>query len=162
MGRIYWCVCGFGLWTGNAWGSDTSQHLADPYSASHLMHGIIFYAVLISFTKKLSLQARFLIALLIEIGWELLENSPLIIERYRAATASMEYTGDSILNSTGDILFALVGFWIAYRLPWKWTLALCVVIEVIMLLLYRDNLTLNVLMLLHPVEDIRSWQMLHG
>jgi hypothetical protein len=161
MGRIPWCECGIGLWTGNAWGSDTSQHFADPYSSSHLLHGIIFYWALRYLAPKLRLRYRFLIAVVIEVVWELLENSPLIINRYRAGTASLDYFGDSILNSTGDILFVMLGFWIAFRISWKWALALTIAIELIMLVLYRDNLTLNVIMLLHPIQSIKDWQILH-
>lgn len=160
MGRIPQCTCGFGIWTGNAWGSDTSQLLADPYTTSHVLHGILFYWGLSFFAKKLSVRQRLIIALLIEIGWEILENSPLIIERYRASTASLDYFGDSILNSTGDVLSALLGFWMAYRLPWKLILALSIAVELIMLVLYRDNLTLNVVMLVYPLEVIKDWQML--
>ncbi len=161
MGRIPWCTCGFGLWTSNAWGSDTSQLLADPYTTSHILHGIIFFWALRYLTPKLPVRYRLVIALLIEVGWELLENSPLIIHRYRAGTAASDYFGDSILTSTGDVLFALVGFWLAYRLPWKLILALSVAIEIIMLILYRDNLTLNILMLLYPIQAIKNWQILH-
>lgn len=161
MGRIWMCACGFGLWTSSAWSSETSQHLADPYSLSHLLHGIIFYWAL-SFFRKLNLGTRLVIALLLEIGWEILENTPFIIDRYRAATASLDYTGDSILNSVGDVAFMLLGFWLALRLPWKWTLAIVILIELLMLVMFRDNLTLNVLMLLWPVTSIREWQALHG
>ena len=162
MGRIWLCSCGLGVWTSNAWGSETSQLFADPYSTSHFLHGIIFYWALRYITPKLPLRYRFLLAVLIEVGWELLENSPLIINRYRAGTASLDYFGDSILNSMGDVLFVPLGFWVAYRFPWKWTLALAVIIELVMLAIYRDNLTLNVLMLLHPIQGIKNWQMLHG
>jgi hypothetical protein len=160
MGRVPWCACGLGIWTSNAWGGDTSQHLADPYTSSHVLHGIIFYWALYFLAPKLLVRYRLIIALLLEVGWEILENSPIIIDRYRAATASLDYLGDSILNSTGDVLFALAGFWLAYRLPWKLILALSIAVELIMLLLYRDNLTLNVLMLIYPIDAIKEWQMM--
>ncbi len=162
IGRIPFCACGVGLWTSSAWSTETSQLFADPYSASHLLHGVLFFGALWFLRKKISLHWCFVIALLLETGWEILENSPLIIDRYRAATASLDYYGDSIFNSVGDVLFALLGFWIAYRLPWEWTLALVVVIELFMLWMFRDNLTLNVLMLIYPVQGIREWQMMHG
>ncbi len=162
MGRIAVSTYGIGLWTGNAWGSDTSQLFADPYTTSHILHGIIFYLALRYLAPKMPMEYRFLIALMIEVGWELLENSPIIINRYRANTASLDYFGDSILNSVGDVFAALFGFWLAHRFSWKWIVALFVIIELGMLLLYRDNLTLNVLMLLYPFEGIKNWQMLHA
>ncbi len=161
MGRIAWCACGIGLWTSSAWSSATSQLFADPYSASHVLHGIIFYLALWYLLRRLPLHWRLIIALLIEVGWEILENSPIIINRYRAATASLDYFGDSILNSVGDSIFMLFGFWLAYKLPWRVTLVLSIAIELIMLALYRDNLTLNVLMLLYPFQAVKQWQMVH-
>lgn len=167
MGRIPFCTCGLHLWTADPWSSASSQNFADPYSSSHMLHGMIFYGFLLfigSFLSRrgvtwLTLRIRFFLAIIIEMAWEILENSPLIIERYRSATASLGYTGDSILNSTGDVLFMMLGFWIALRLPWKWTLALGIAVELVMLWLYRDNLTLNVLMLVAPINAIKSWQM---
>ncbi|TSC59004.1 MAG: hypothetical protein Greene041619_185 [Candidatus Peregrinibacteria bacterium Greene0416_19] len=158
MGRIPVCKCGVGLWTWSAWSSQTSQHLGDPYSTSHVLHGIIFFAILAFAARRLRLDYRFLIALMIEVGWELLENSLLIINRYRSVTASLDYTGDSILNSTGDVLFMMLGFWLAWKLRWQWTLAIVITTELLMLVFYRDNLTLNILMLLYPVPAIRTWQ----
>ncbi len=158
MGRIAWCECGFGLWTSHAWSSDTSQMLADPYSFTHVIHGIIFYAILRCFASWIPLQGRFLVALVIEVAWEVFENTPFVIDRYRAATASLDYTGDSVLNSIGDILSAVVGFYLAARLPWKWTLAIAIVIELLLLVTIRDNLTLNILMILFPIEAIKQWQ----
>ncbi|MDO8649280.1 MAG: DUF2585 family protein [Candidatus Peregrinibacteria bacterium] len=159
MGRIPWCECGFGLLETSAWSTSTSQHFVDPYTLSHILHGLIFYAVLNLFRKRIPLQYRLLIALGIEVGWEVLENSPIIIERYRAQTASLEYFGDSILNSLGDVLSALVGFWMAHRFSWKWTLGLLIVIEFAMLWAIRDNLTLNIIMLLTPIQAIKEWQL---
>lgn len=157
MGREFLSDSGFGVWSA-AWTPNTSQWLADPYSASHVLHGIIFFWLLHVFAKKLSMRTRFMIALLIEVAWEIFENSPIIINRYREATASLEYFGDSIYNSLGDVLFALLGFWIAYKLPWKWTLAFVIAIELILLYWIKDNLTLNILMLLYPIESIKNWQ----
>ncbi len=160
LGRIPYCECGIGLWTNNAWGTDTSQHFGDPYSFSHVLHGILFYLGLWIVARKLPVRYRFLIAVLLEIAWEILENTPLIINRYRAATASLDYFGDSILNATGDILFAMLGFWIAWKLPWKVTVIVTIIIELLMLYFIKDNLTLNILMLLYPVAAIRNWQMI--
>ena len=160
MGRVPWCECGLGLWTSSAWSTSTSQHLADPYSASHILHGIIFFAALRLIFRRIPMRYIFLIAMLIEIGWEIFENTPLIINRYRDATASLDYYGDSILNSLGDLGFAALGFWMAVRWPWWATLLFVILAELIMLWLIRDNLTLNILMLLYPVESIRNWQMI--
>jgi Protein of unknown function (DUF2585) len=158
MGRIAWCKCGFGLWTSHAWSNETSQMLADPYSFTHVLHGIIFYFLLRYFMPSMPLHARLLAAMALEVGWEVLENTPFTINRYRAATVSLDYEGDSVLNSLGDILSALVGFCLAARLSWKWILALAVAIELVLLATIRDNLTLNILMLLYPIEAIKQWQ----
>lgn len=161
MGRIPFCTCGVGLWTVSAWSSATSQNFGDPYSFSHILHGFIFFGALWFFRKWIALEWRFIIALLIEVGWEILENSPIIINRYREATASLDYFGDSIWNSFGDVVFCMLGFWLAWKLPWKVTVGLTIIIELIMLYTIRDNLTLNVLMLLYPVAAIKEWQVAH-
>lgn len=158
MGRRFLSESGFGLWTG-AWTSDTSQWMIDPYSTSHVLHGVFFYWLLLPLARWVPTPWRLIAAMAIESGWELLENSPIIIERYRANTASLDYFGDSILNSNCDILCALFGFWLAWRFGWKWMIALILVIELAMLYFVRDNLTLNVLMLFHPSEAIKTWQM---
>jgi hypothetical protein len=158
MGRRFISDSGFGLWSG-AWSHDTSQWIADPYSASHVLHGIFLYWMLWPLSRWLSAGTRLIAAMVVESGWELLENSPAVVERYRANTASLDYFGDSILNSTGDILCAIVGFWIAWRFGWKWMVGVILAIELLMLYFVRDNLTLNVLMLIHPSEAIKCWQM---
>ncbi|MBX9789094.1 MAG: DUF2585 family protein [Pirellulales bacterium] len=157
MGREFVSDSGFGLWTG-AWTPNTSQWIADPYSTSHVLHGVFFYWLLLPLARWLSVPARLIAATAIETGWELLENSPLVIERYRANTASLDYYGDSIMNSTCDTLCAMLGFWLAWRFGWKWMIALIVAIELAMLYFVRDNLTLNILMLLWPSETIKAWQ----
>ncbi len=159
MGRVPYCTCGLGFGTFSAWGTETSQHLVDPYSLSHVLHGILFFAALWLLRKKLSIRTCLFIALWVEIGWEILENSPLIIDRYRANTASLDYYGDSILNATGDILSMLFGFWLASKLRWYWSLVIIILLELGMLYFYRDNLTLNVLMLVWPIDAVREWQM---
>ncbi len=161
MGQPVWCVCGLKLWTLDAWGSESSQNFIDPYTMSHILHGILLLAVLSVIARRVSLRGKLFISFMIEIGWELLENSPLIINRYRQVTASLGYTGDSILNSVSDVIFMLFGFWLAARLPWKWTLTILVLTELLMLFVYRDNLTLNVLMLVYPLDAIKAWQMAH-
>jgi hypothetical protein len=158
-GRLWWCACRTPTpFSTRVASSHNSQHLLDPYSFSHLLHGIIFYWALRLLLPRARVATLLLIALLIEAGWEVLENSPIIIARYRAATASLGYSGDTIVNSVGDILSCLLGFFLAQRVGWKWSIALFIAIELIMLGLIRDNLTLNVIMLLWPIEAIKQWQ----
>lgn len=159
MGRTFFGPPGFGLWTWSSISPSTSQLLGDPYSFSHVLHGILFFGSLWILARRIPLAERFVIATAIEMAWEVLENSPLIIDRYRAATASLDYYGDSIFNSLGDVLCMMLGFWLAARLGWKWSLVVIVAVELIMLALMRDNLTLNILMLVHPVEAIKAWQL---
>ncbi len=149
----------FGLWEGNIWSSAQSQRVADPYSFSHVVHGLLFFGLLWLVARRLPLGYRFLLAVLLEAAWEVLENSPLIIDRYRAATIALGYEGDSILNSTSDILMMSLGFLMASRWRWWLSLAALVVMEVGCLVWVRDNLTLNILMLVHPIEAIKAWQM---
>ena len=149
----------FGFWEGDIWSSENSQRFADPYSFSHIVHGLLFYAVLSRIAARLPAQRRFLIALLLEAGWEILENSPLIINRYRSVTISLGYNGDSVLNSLSDILMMSLGFLLASRLRlWQSVIAV-LAMELGCLLCVRDNLTLNVIMLIQPIEAIRHWQM---
>ena len=149
----------FGLWEGDIWSGENSQRVADPYSFSHLVHGMLFYGFLWLVARKLPVRYRFLMALAVETGWELLENSPLIIHRYREATIALGYAGDSVLNSLSDILMMTLGFWFASRAPTRVTVAAIIVMEIGCALWVRDNLTLNVIMLIHPVAAIKAWQM---
>jgi hypothetical protein len=165
MGRTPICECGVvRLWTGAVNSPENSQQLSDWYTFSHIIHGMIFYAFGYLLWKKWRLFGgkampwAFAIAVALEAGWELLENSPLIIERYRSVTANFGYSGDSVINSAADIVWMSLGFWIAARLPWKATLALAIGFELLVLAVIRDNLTLNVLMLVWPIEAIREWQ----
>jgi len=145
-------------WITNVWSSHCSQHLSDPYSLTHLSHGLIFYTVLAFAASRLSVAWRLCIAVAVAGGWEVLENSPFIINRYRDSTMSLEYMGDSVVNALGDVLSCILGFYLARALGlWK-TVALFVVLELALLFLMRDNLTLNVIMLLYPVEAIKEWQ----
>jgi len=161
MGHPLICKCGtIKLWYGGRGDSQMSQHLTDWYSYSHVLHGIIFYWLLTVVAKgRLSIPARLVIAAFIEGGWEVFENSPFIINRYRAQTVSRDYFGDSIVNSTGDILCMIVGFLLASRIPAWVTVFLLIATEVLLLALIRDNLTLNIIMLIHPVEWIKQWQL---
>lgn len=159
LGRVWICTCGqVRLWAGGVDTADNSQQIADWYSFSHIIHGMIFHAVLLLALPRLALRWRLLIAVLIECGWEILENSPIIIDRYRAATIAIGYTGDSVLNSMSDIAMMMLGFAIAAKLPWRWTLGLALAMELMTLILIRDNLALNILMLVWPIEAIRDWQ----
>ena len=154
LGRRWWCEQMDASPIGtSAWDIHTSQHIFDPYSLSHLQHGIVFFALL-TLLKRPSL----LLAVLLEIAWEILENTPLVIDRYRAVTASLGYSGDSIINSLGDTLSCACGYMLASKMGGKWALLLFLAVEATMLYIYRDSLTLNVIMLLYPLQIIKDWQ----
>lgn len=157
MGRPPICTCGtVELW-GQA-GPEQSQMLADWYSPSHFIHGLIFYAILWLVARQQPVERRFLVALVVEAAWEILENTPLVIDRYREATMALGYSGDSIVNSMSDIAMMGLGFLAARRLPLSVSVALAVGFELLTLLVIRDNLTLNVWMLLVPTDGVRTWQ----
>ena len=158
-GRPPICPCGhIALWAGNPNSPENSQQLSDWYSLSHIIHGFLFYGLLWSILPGRLRGWALPLAVMIEGGWELLENSPIIIDRYRAATIAVGYSGDSILNSMSDIVMMMIGFAIARRLPVWTTVSLAIFFELLALAVIRDNLTLNVLMLVHPVDAIRVWQ----
>lgn len=160
MGRSWFGPDGrFGWWEGNIWSSENSQRFADPYSFSHLVHGILFYAGLRLGARKLPVRYRLLLALGLEAGWEILENSPLIINRYRAVTVSLGYVGDSVLNSLSDILMMTLGFLFAWRAKTWVSIVAVIAMEAGCAWWIRDDLTLNIIMLIHPVEAIKHWQM---
>lgn len=149
----------FGWWEGNIWSSEQSQRVADPYTFSHTIHGMLFYAILWLVARRAPVQKRFIGALALEGAWEILENSPIIINRYREATIALGYVGDSILNSVSDIGFAALGFLFAWRARLWVTVLVIALMEGGTLLLMRDNLALNIVMLVHPIDAIKTWQM---
>ena len=157
MGRPPICTCG----TIELWGREgptQSQMVADWYSMSHIVHGFLFYAALGWLFPQAAVERRFLGALVIEAAWEIVENTPWIIDRYREATVALGYTGDSILNSASDIAMMAIGFLAARRIPVWASITLVLLLELVPLIVIRDNLTLNVWMLLAPTDAIRTWQ----
>lgn len=146
------------FWYGEANGPGTSQHLLDPYSFTHFLHGVAFCWLIMLAGKKLSHLWQLACAVALEGGWEMLENSEVIIRRYREATIALGYNGDSIINSLSDIFVCSLGFIVAKKLGFRKSLALFVVVELFLLFWIRDNLILNVIMLIYPVEAIKAWQ----
>jgi len=160
MGRRLWGNSGTpGLWSGDIWSTHNSQYLADPYTFTHVTHGVLFYGILRALAKSLSTSTRLVVAVGLESAWEVLENTDLVIGRYRAETISQNYYGDSIVNSMTDIASCIFGFLLASRLPKRITIIGTVAVEAVLLFWIRDNLSLNILMLIRPTRAIRMWQL---
>lgn len=159
MGRVPICDCGtVKLWHGVANSSGNSQHLTDWYTPSHVLHGLVFYAVLQGLLPRVAIGWRFFLATLVEAGWELAENTDMVIERYRAVTISLNYYGDAVVNSVGDMAAMMLGFGLARVLPVRLSVALFIGTEALTIWFIRDGLIFNVLMLVWPIEALRQWQ----
>lgn len=159
VGRVPICDCGYvKLWHGQTMSSENSQHLTDWYTPSHIIHGLLFYGLLHLAARRLSVAWRLTIATVIESAWEIVENSEAVIERYRSVTISLDYYGDSVINSVADIVAMVAGFLLARIIPVWASFGLIVFFEALTTWLIRDGLALNVLMLLWPLESVRAWQ----
>jgi Protein of unknown function (DUF2585) len=158
-GRRWWCACESPtLWTGDARGPHNSQHLLDPYSLSHVSHGILLWGLLWLVARRLAPAWRVGLAVALEVGWEVAENSDAVIDRFRAGTAAVGYRGDSVSNSVGDVLCCAAGVVLARRLGLWWSVALVAAIEGALLVWIRDNIVLDALMLVWPSAAIKAWQ----
>jgi hypothetical protein len=159
QGRVWFCTCGaIRLWAGDINSAENSQQLFDPYSLTHVLHGFMFFGIAAVAAARVSQSWRFSLALSAEALWEIVENSSVVIERYRTETISLGYTGDSIFNSSGDLLACAAGALLARRLGVKWALAIAVAVELGLVIWIRDSLLLNIVMLVFPLPAIKAWQ----
>ena len=159
QGRLWWCSCDYLLlWSGDPWSSDNSQHLLDPYSFTHVLHGFLFCGLIALIAPRLTMAWQLWLAVSLEAVWEVVENSQSVIERYREETAALGYQGDTIVNSLADILLCAIGFVLARRLGLCRTVTLFGVTEVVLAVWIRDDLSLNALMLIYPIDAVKEWQ----
>lgn len=149
----------FGFWSGETASQFNSQRLLDAYSFTHLIHGIGFYFLLHLFARRVPIRYRLIIAIVVEVAWEILENTDMVINRYRAETLSLNYYGDSVLNAMSDMFVAAFGFIMAWKWPIWASVLTVLVIEIVLALLIRDNLFLNILLLVYPIEAVKNWQL---
>lgn len=162
QGRVWWCQAGdLAPWSWDIWSTHNSQHIIDPYSFTHVLHGVLEFWLIGLVFRRMPIVWRLALAVFIESSWEVAENSAAVIERYRSATISLDYFGDSIINSIADIACCSMGFLIAYKLRFWRSFALFVVTEILLIIFIRDSLIINIIMLLFPVEAIKTWQMGH-
>ena len=161
QGRLWVCTCPRIFATGDAWGSQTSQLFLDPYSLTHLAHGLMFAGLLGLVFRRTPPSWRLVIAVGLESAWEIIENTNTVIDRYRAATASLDYHGDTIVNSLGDITACAIGFMLARKLGWVRSIILFLAVEIVLVLWIRDSLILEIIMLIHPIQAIKVWQLGH-
>ena len=161
-GRVWWCACNeYYLWAGDILSRHNSQHLFDPYSFTHLLHGVALAGLVTLVFPQRTVSLRLFIAVVSEGAWEILENSSFIINRYRTETAAIGYQGDSIINSLGDVVCCAVGVMIAIKLGWRRSIAVFLLIEAILLIWIRDSLLLEIIMLIQPIASIKAWQLHH-
>jgi hypothetical protein len=146
------------LWHGVVVSGENSQHLTDWYTLSHIIHGVLFYALLAFLFPRWPVGIRLLLAIGIEMGWELFENTDMVINRYREQALAQGYFGDSIVNSLGDVLAVISGFFLTYKLPWWVSVVFVIALELIALYAIRDNLTLNIIQLIYPIDKLGQWQ----
>lgn len=159
-GRLWICSCGNVLvWAGKVCSSDNSQHFLDPYSFTHVLHGFLFFWLIVWLAPRLNPNWQLTLAIGVEALWEVFENTNFIIDRYRSETAALGYQGDSVVNSFGDILCCLAGFLIARRLGLRRSLIVFVALELVLIVWIRDSLLLEILMLVFPIDSIRAFQM---
>ena len=160
QGRVWWCQAGdYSPWSWTVNSPNNSQHVIDAYSFTHILHGIVEFWLLSLIFRRVPLAWRLVMAVAIEASWEVLENSSHIIERYRAATISLDYFGDSIVNSLSDITCCAIGFGFGYKLKFWKSLALFVTTELILIFTIRDSLIINLIMLIYPLDALKAWQM---
>src|SRR3989344_8829931 len=160
MDRIPFCKCGIiAFWSSDVTSNQQSQQFTDPYTFTHVLHGIgLYFLVWLLWGRKLTIGQRLILAVALESGWEILENTEVILNRYRAATISYDYWGDSVLNSVGDIFAMMIGFWMSAKLPWWGRLIAFIALDSLLLFFIRDSLIVNVIMLIRPIDAIKEWQ----